>query len=356
MPAYYPLSRAEKAAGALQDAKLQVVNDVSTANLVPEQLEPNKDDVAAHFYKLFDPALAQLYPDAWIEIAYSDPAANGLDSAEIFSVFQLKEATEFATKKNGSGYNVYVGPALRQGDRPSTGRAKDEHVVAAAYAWVDFDGAGDAERIQDILKERNLRPALVITTGTVPHLRCHLYFKLDGTVTPEQLRAVNTSLMTLLGSDAVQNPSRPMRLAGTVSYPSKKKTERGYIAELVALRTLPDAPEYRADYLIGLAGGTPGAASNDTNAGEKTPKTDHELLELLRVSRGTSKWHIALRDVTASMVGRGWQDLAIKLSCAPYCDRGANDPELDALIQSARKKFDKPDSPARRGRKPRGRS
>jgi hypothetical protein len=37
----------------------------------------------------------------------------------------------------------------------------------------------------------------------------------------------------LLGTDAVQNPDRLVRLAGTVNYPPIDKQERGYIPELV---------------------------------------------------------------------------------------------------------------------------
>jgi hypothetical protein len=37
------------------------------------QLLPNKVDISAHLYALFDPAFVQAYPDAWIEIAYARP-------------------------------------------------------------------------------------------------------------------------------------------------------------------------------------------------------------------------------------------------------------------------------------------
>ena len=43
------------------------------------------------------------------------------------------------------------------------------------------------------------------------------------------------------------------------------------------------------------------------------------------------------------MIGREWSDSAIRLACAPYCEGGADDPDLDALIDGARKKWNKPD-------------
>ena len=43
-----------------------------------------------------------------------------------------------------------------------------------------------------------------------------------------------------LRGDAVINPSRIMRLAGTVNYPAPHKIERGYRTELTTLRTFFD--------------------------------------------------------------------------------------------------------------------
>ena len=42
------------------------------------------------------------------------------------------------------------------------------------------------------------------------------------------------------------------------------------------------------------------------------------------------------------MIGRGWADTAIRLACAPYCDKGAVDPDLEPLISGARRRWDKP--------------
>jgi hypothetical protein len=218
------------------------------------QLLPNKADISAHLYALFDPAFVQAYPDAWIEIAYGFAATGGnIHEAQNFSALQLKDAVEFAEARNKAGWNLYVGPALRQGKQPGDGRAEDKDVLTSTYAWAEFDGAGDAERINAILKEHDLQPAMIVTTGSAPDLRAHLYFKLDEVVTPEQLKAANTSLCRLLGSDAVQNASRLMRLAGTVNSPSPKKRERGYVDELTTLQRIPDAPAYKIDTLIGLA-------------------------------------------------------------------------------------------------------
>jgi len=311
------LSRAAKAAGGLAT---------------------NRTDIGKHLYALFSPKFVQSHPDAWFEIAY-----DKCSTAATFSVFELEEAAVFAEEKSKAGFNVYVGPALRQGERPPAGRASDQHVATSAYAWAEYDRAGDDERIQAILKQHDLRPAQVVTTGTVPHPRRHLYFALEGTVTPEQLRAVNTALMKLFGGDAVHNTSRLMRLAGSISYPPPKKQERGYIDELVTLHIVPNASVYYVDRLIGLAGGTSGTTSNGFDHGEGDPKTDDKIKTLLEASKLAGQWHNSIRDAIATMIGRGWSDLAIKLACAPYCEFADKDHDLDELIDGAREKWNKPD-------------
>ena len=306
-------------------------------------VSPNKSDISAHLFALFDPAFVQPYPDAWFEIAYGRPD-GALNAAANFSVFDLEKAAEFAEAKNKAGYNVYVGAALRQGEKPASGRANGDHVLDASHAWAEFDGAGDAEHINEILKGHKLTPAMVVTTGTVPHLREHLYFKLDGTVTPAKLEAANTALCKLLDSDAVQNPDRVMRLAGTVSYPSPKKKGRGYVAELTILRINKDARAYKTDDLIGLVPGSCTTSGDPyANYGKEgtAGRTDAELVVFLKASR-IKDWHNNMRDAVATMIGRGMSDSAIKFACAAYCDGGLEDPELKELIDTGREKFAKP--------------
>jgi hypothetical protein len=158
-------------------------------------LVPNKKGIAAHLYALFGPAFVQAYPDAWIEIAYGRPD-GGPNKAGNFPAFDLEEAVDFAVEKNAAGLNIYVGAALRHGDGSDSGRANGGNVLDASHAWAEYDSAGDDERIQAVLKANNLTPAIVVTTGTTPCPRRHLYFRLDGIVTAKELGAANASLRT----------------------------------------------------------------------------------------------------------------------------------------------------------------
>ena len=314
---------------------------------VDAPLCPNKADIAAHLYALFAPAFVKDFPEAWFEVAYGRAATGGAaNEAKLFSVFHLKEAADFAEEKNKGGFNIYVGPAMRQGEKPKSGRAKDAAVVTSAYAWSEFDKPGDGARIDLILKEKNLRRAIIIVTGRTPHLRAHLYFKLTGSVTLDELRTANTALKALFGSDDVASPAHLMRLAGTVNYPTPKKRERGYVPELVTLHNREDAPAYTVEHLIGLAGNEAKPSSGVFGFDAKAGRTDDEIVELLKCSCVKGEWHNAIRNAIASMIGRGWDDIQIKLACALYCKGGADDPDLVPLIEGARKKWDKPDEDA----------
>ncbi|MGB8607412.1 hypothetical protein [Bradyrhizobium sp.] len=306
---------------------------------------PNKTDIERHLSTLFPPAFVHPHPDAWIEIAYGNPATGGRpNEAKHFSAFDLAGASEFAEKKNRAGFNIYVGLALRQGETGPTskGRASDVHVLTGLYAWADFDGAGDYDRINNALKHKNLRTSMLVMTGRTPHERGHPYFKLASAATPAGLRNANTALKTLLGTDDVENPSRVMRLAGTISYPTPDKVERGYIAELVTLHIRKDAPTYTVEQLTGVTCKASGPF--DFNKAAKPGRNDDELKALLDASRVPGQWHNSMRNAIATMIGRGWSDTAIKLSCAPHCWDGVDDPDLVPLIEGAREKWNKPDA------------
>jgi hypothetical protein len=309
-------------------------------NIPDAPLIPNKADIAAHLYALFDPAFVLPYPDAWIEIAFGRPDGK-LNKAGNFPAFDLQEAVDFAVEKNAAGFNVYVGAALRHGGGSDSGRANGDNVLDASHAWAEYDGPGDDERIQAVLKANNLTPAMVVTTGTTPYLRRHLNFQLDGAVTPERLEAANTALCRLLGSDAVQGAPRVLRLGGTINYPSPDKVGRGYVAELTTLHENEDARAFKLDELIGLA--PSGDASNpfivhgEEHGGLPVGRNDAELMALLQSINGKDggkeKWRNPLIRAVGSMVGHGWPDTAIKLACAPYCDDGIDDADLKKIIE-----------------------
>jgi hypothetical protein len=329
MAVFNDMPRGQKAAGGLKSGGV---------------LAPNKSDINAHLFALFPPAFVKSYPECWFEIAFGHPDIldGAVNAAATFLVFELEQAANFAEEKNAAGFNIYVSPALRRGDRPQSGRAVTEHVVTAIKTWTEFDREDADKRVAATLKERDIKPSITVVTGRVPHLRVHLYFSIDGAPTPDQLGSANMSLKNLLGTDSVQNVDRVMRLAGTINYPTPKKMERGNIKELVTLCINKNAPAYRIDDLIGLAGETSGSKSNGHDDHRDGGRTEAEIVALLKLSQIPGGWHNAMLRAIASMVGYGWSDAAIRMACAPYCIDEHKDEDLSPMIAGARKKWDRP--------------
>ena len=219
-------------------------------------LEPSRADMIGHLAALFPAKRAPA--DTWIEIAWAAPADAKVNQAAKFSMTEMGKASEFAAQKNRDGFNVYVNAALRKGEPGPGGRASTGNFHTAFWTWIEFDQAEDAERIKAILEAKDLRPGIVVNTGTMPHRRAHLYFRLTGGVTSvDELKAVNSTLAALLGTDAVIDPIRLLRLAGSIAYPSPKKAERGYLVERTTL-VQRDAPAYPVDKLAALGPTPPG--------------------------------------------------------------------------------------------------
>ena len=84
----------------------------------------------------------------------------------------------------------------------------------------------------------SIEPDAYVCTGTKPFERGHFYWQLEEPVQPtdfEQWKELMQNIAKRHGCDPqICNPSRIMRLGGTVSYPSKAKRARGYQTELTA--------------------------------------------------------------------------------------------------------------------------
>jgi hypothetical protein len=313
----------------------------------PHILKPNVEDINAHLHALFSPGFVHGFPDAQIEVVYGPPGV--FTDSRWFPAFNLKAIVDFVEVRNANGDNVYIGAALRKG--PEQGRARTENFLAASCAWAEFDGAGDAERIDEIIKEHRLEPVFIITTGTTPCLRGHLYFGIKGGITDAvMLKEINGRLRDLFGSDDVTDAIRIMRLGGCINYPTAKKRERGYVAELATAKIAQQPREYSIEELIALRPtqlqqnnrSDFSSTLRQSSLGFKFAKSDDDIWNLLQKSRTPGHWHNSIRDAIATMVGRGWSDVAIRFSCAPYCVIGKDDPDLDKLIDGARNKWDKP--------------
>lgn len=307
-------------------------------------ITPSIEAISAHIYALFAPDFVHGHPDSWIEIAYARPGSP-LNKGRVFSAHDPKPIIEFVKNVNLAGFNVYVGAALRRGNHPSSGRANKSHYAASRFAWIEYDAAGDHERVVSICKTKNLKPALMVVTGTIPSKRCHLYFQIGSPIAnPEELKETNSALKELFGSDHVDDPARVLRVAGSVNYASPAKAARGYIDEITKLHINTRATSYSVQALRELAQDTSDLAAFAAYAKShlaKFGKSTDELLALLEASRAPHSWWNNIRSATASMVGKGWPEQAVLFACAPYAAGGIYDKDVQKLYDDAFAKFGK---------------
>jgi len=155
-----------------------------------------------------------------------------------FSIKRIDEAVDHAEAMNKNKQNIYMCINPIDPIKPiSSGRgAKDGDILAAFYCFADADTEGAME---NILSFAGPKFTMSVKTGTTPFARGHAYWQLEEPVrNMDAWRDVQKSIAAALQTDsAVINPSRIMRVAGTVSWPNQKKQEKGYVPELVTMRT-----------------------------------------------------------------------------------------------------------------------
>jgi len=167
-------------------------------------------------------------------------SASGSTNAARFRLDQIDEAVEHAEAMNNAKANIYmcinaIDPILAE-DIPAGKAAKDTDIMAAFYCFADADTKGAMENIMSFAGPKF---TMSVKTGTTPFARGHAYWELEEPCkNMDAWKEVQKSIAASLHTDpAVINPSRIMRVAGTVSWPNKKKQEKGYIPELVTMRT-----------------------------------------------------------------------------------------------------------------------
>jgi hypothetical protein len=188
-----------------------------------------------------------------IELSWTDtrPDQAGryrLANAKLFGTDKLDELVDEASRLNATPMcNVYIGAALRHPDTAPFGRAQDRDAWALTCAYVDLDDAEAATNAKNIYGLD--KPTLVVVTGRAPHTRAQLWWRLeeplkDATHWPALLRGFAAKLH---GDSTVTNPSRVMRLAGTIAWPVKP----GRTVELTSIAPLrePGAQMYAVEHL-----------------------------------------------------------------------------------------------------------
>lgn len=284
------------------------------ASVVESIMQPDEPTIKAHLETLFAP-LREEYPAGLIEICYGPDKPN---KAAYFNLHKdgIADATAFAASRARAGENVYVGVNPRKHTVTMSKRASDADVEIAVWQFADIDKAESLEGLGK--KLRPLPPYFTVDTGTIPHRRPHLYWLLDEPVrNMEAWTQRQSGLAGQLGGDAVINPSRIMRLAGSVNFPPTHKVQRGYRVEVVTLKTeFDDEREPVAPDMIANAFPAPiflPSANEVRNSGEVVPAgmttlqamRSTQLHELLEACRSGTEWHNNMIRLVAHLAAKG---------------------------------------------------
>jgi len=232
-----------------------------------------------------------------------------------FSPAMLDEAVEWTEDMNERGYSTY---AVRNPIKQSaTGSASDDDIAGAFFLWADCDDPASAG---NVLRFDGPKWSAAVTTGTVPHTRAHTYWELDKPCTDMAAwRKMQETIAGHFGSDStVVNPSRIMRIGGTVTYPAKHKQERGYVKELTTIRTEYDdvRPRVSLDQMARVFG-------------DRTPATQ-PAPSGMQIETGTFDALDRERTAIQAMSGQDWNNAVLRL-VGSYVRKGLADGEIHAL-------------------------
>lgn len=314
------------------------------------ELKPNKEQMLAHVQHIFGDCMR----DGLIELAWTGPLEKDrkIRYCRMFDVTELSELVEEAFKINSfKGQNVYIGAGVRHPETEDGLRTEDSDVIYMPALYVDLDNAGVAEAVPQIYQ--HLKPTLIVTTGQIPHLRQQLWWKLDQPVTElskstAQIKAITD---TLNGDPTIHNPSRVMRLAGSVAWPKKP----GRVAEMTSLE--PGANyQFAIEDFVGVF--SIKAEPEQRTAERKKDATTLNLPEPagLRVKEclddlnKPSRWHQNVLRLTGHWIRNGLSDLEIMLFAPGLTQDGYSVREtrrdLQSMLSGAREKWDIPDPDA----------
>jgi hypothetical protein len=260
--------------------------------------------------------------DGWQDIADEQPqlelrciGLNGAISVSRFNHDNIEEAAQHAVAMNEHKKNVYacVNPVSPTADRKG---AKDDDILAAFYCFADAD---NSDSMRNVTAFAGPKFTMSVRTGTVPYLRGHAYWRLDEPVRNLQAwKTVQKSIAASLQTDeTVVNPSRIMRVAGTMSWPPERKRMKGYIPELVTMRT-----DFSTDR-------DPVPFERMMRAFPEPDRTSAVQPDGIQIDLGQQAMDRAMAEADI-MAGNNWHGNVIRL-VASYVSRGLTDGEIHAL-------------------------
>jgi hypothetical protein len=315
-------------------------------------LEPDAQQMRDHLEHLFGGFLDGCQ-DGLIEITYCDDESGRPKKAKHFGTDEMDEAAAFAFEQNKKkNVNIYVGAALRRPNIKRDERAGDADVLALTSFYADLDEKDAAETAKNTYQD--CPPTCAVVTGRHPHKRVQLWWRLSEAVTDlVEGRAQNEALAKVFkGDKTVANPSRVMRLAGSIAWPikegrEKERTEFHIIKKAVADGATTAILSYLPDQVRKAFPASAHAASEETQT--KTSQLNigssgQNLVEdCIRAIQNNDKWHTNLTRLTGHWVSVGRCDLEMLLCASAFTLQGhtveQTRHDMQKMINGARRKW-----------------
>ena len=275
---------------------------------------PDPDVVSAFVRRLFENIPAS--QAGLVELAWtSTREPHALNQARLFDLADLDSLAALACDLNSApNRNIYLSAGLRRTGIPTDARSDDRDVVAVCAVKADCDAQGAYANAIAIFDRIGLPPSLVVVTGHHPYTRAQLWWLLDEPASDLALvRQIERAIAHRCGADSsICNPSRVMRLAGSVAWPVKK----GRQVEMTALEVgCPDpysietiASRLRAAGAMAIE--QPEPQILDFNTADAVLDLD----TLIAAAAEQGRWHRNALLAVAHLLGRGTPpDVALEL-------------------------------------------
>lgn len=285
-------------------------------NMTQDQKTQSNPEQIRSFFEYITQGWANLSAEPLIELRCI--SSNRGVNVQRFTVRQIEDALQHAAAMNSHGQNVYmcINPIDGRAVIPAGKAATDKDILAAMFCFADADTDGS---MANVLSFAGPKFTMSVKTGTTPYVRGHAYWQLEEPcINLEAWRQVQASIAASLGTDPVViNPSRIMRVAGTVSYPNKDKQSRGYIQEMVTMRT-----EFSSDR-------DPVPFDRMMRAFPPTQRSSSATTAGIQIDLGQQAMDRAMAEAEI-LTGKDWHHNVVRL-VASYVSRGLSDTEIHAL-------------------------
>lgn len=269
-----------------------------------------------------------------VQIGWRDAHTGGLTNFRSFPIGD-DNIGEFVARINSvPGQSAYFrASTVREGLNETA--ATDADFVQASGMWGDLDDAGAYQRIGKV--EAMIRPSAWVETGRHPHWRAQCFWRLDGVCeNPAAIKALNERVVALYqGDSSVTNPTRLMRLPGTIAWPAKP----GRIPEQT--RLIMPAGRTRAYAIDFLHRSLPNAGAPQQAAAPAAPGplgfalNPNSAAALIARIKASDQWHNNMVKLVAHWIGRGFSDAEILAASEAFTLPGYTHAQTQAEVRKA---------------------